>query len=400
MDELISNLLRGSVSSVMYVVLLFTLTKSRFGQKTTILVAIFVFAINMTSTLWFYLYGDLTSLSRFTLLLFIVIGLAMKPLTRQSLMQWSFTFLTSINIAMMIIFLSFILGRLFPQPQYANTLLRLVLYLLVILLFQRFLQPMYQSIVDNWPIFSALVICIFLNLSYYFSVTTNIKDTLATNKWPLLLLVGLSIVAYGTVFYSMKKFLTMHALEIENMKIQKETGRLYEAALQMEKHANYDMLTGLPNRRFFFERLEHIVKHSQGSQTFAVLYIDLDGFKSINDTFGHQHGDKVLMEVGNRLSHCIRETDFVARLGGDEFAVITSDFEGQSKVEQFARRVHAVLQETIDIDTFPCSVNASIGVAIHPDAGSDSETLLRAADAAMYEVKRTGKGGIKISAVK
>lgn len=116
MDELISNLLRGSVSSVMYVVLLFTLTKSRFGQKTTILVAIFVFAINMTSTLWFYLYGDLTSLSRFTLLLFIVIGLAMKPLTRQSLMQWSFTFLTSINIAMMIIFLSFILGRLFPSP--------------------------------------------------------------------------------------------------------------------------------------------------------------------------------------------------------------------------------------------------------------------------------------------
>lgn len=400
MDELISNLLRGSVSAVMYVLLLFTLTKGRFGRKTTIVVAIFVFVINMTSTLWFYLYGDLTSLSRFTVLLFIVVGLAMKPLTRQSLMQWSFTFLTSINIAMMIIFLSFVLGRLLPHPHYANTLIRLVLYLIVILLFHRFLQPMYQSIVDNWPIFSALVISIFLNLSYYFYVTDNIIDTLATNKWPLLFLVGLSLVAYGTVFYSMRKFLTMHALEIENMKIQKETGRLYEAALQMEKHANYDMLTGLPNRRFFFERLEHIVEHTQDMQKFAVLYIDLDGFKTINDTHGHQLGDKVLVEVGNRLSRCIRETDFVARLGGDEFAVITSNFESHTKVEQFAKRVHSVLQENIDIGTLPCSVNASIGVAIYPDDGLDSETLLRSADAAMYDVKRSGKGGAKISVVK
>jgi hypothetical protein len=106
----------------------------------------------------------------------------------------------------MIIFLSFILGRLFPHPHYANTLLRLMLYLLVIILFHRFLQPMYQSVVENWLIFSILVLCIFLNLSYYFYATKNIKDTLATNKWPMLLLVGLSIVAYGTVFYSMKKF--------------------------------------------------------------------------------------------------------------------------------------------------------------------------------------------------
>lgn len=168
----------------------------------------------------------------------------------------------------------------------------------------------------------------------------------------------------------------------------------------MEKHANYDMLTGLPNRRFFFERLEHIVEHTQDMQKFAVLYIDLDGFKTINDTHGHQLGDKVLVEVGNRLSRCIRETDFVARLGGDEFAVITSNFESHTKVEQFAKRVHSVLQENIDIGTLPCSVNASIGVAIYPDDGLDSETLLRSADAAMYEVKRSGKGGAKISVVK
>lgn len=92
MNELISNILRGSVSSVMYVVLLFTLTKARFGSKITIIVALFAFVLNMASAIWFYLYGELTSLSRFSILLFIVVGFAMKPLTKQSLMQWSFTF--------------------------------------------------------------------------------------------------------------------------------------------------------------------------------------------------------------------------------------------------------------------------------------------------------------------
>lgn len=153
---------------------------------------------------------------------------------------------------MMVIILSFILGRLFPSPAYANIILRFGLYLIAILLFKRFLQPLYQAIVNTWPIFSALAISIFLNLSYYFYVTDTIRTTLQANKWPLLLLVGLSLVAYDTVFYSMKKFMTIHALEIENLPIQKETSRLHEAALQMEKYAKYDMLTGLPSRRYFF----------------------------------------------------------------------------------------------------------------------------------------------------
>lgn len=393
MNELIINMLRGSVSSVMYVILLFTLTKARFGRKTTIIVALFAFTLNMASTIWFYLYGDLTSLSRFSILLFIVVGFAMKPLTKQSLMQWSFTFLTSINLAMMVIILSFILGRLFPSPAYANIILRFVLYLIVILLFQRFLKPLYQSIVNNWPVFSALVISIFLNLSYYFYVTDNIRTTLQANKLPLLLLVGLSLVAYGTVFYSMKKFMTIHALETENLHIQKETSRLHEAALQMEKYAKYDMLTGLPNRRYFFERLESVVSENQGANKIAVLYIDLDGFKTINDTYGHQIGDKVLVAVGSRLAESISESDFAVRLGGDEFAIIASNIQNYASAQQFAANVQTVLQSTVYMENIAYSVKASIGLAVYPDEGADSETLLRKADAAMYEAKRNSKEG-------
>ncbi|WP_321300696.1 GGDEF domain-containing protein [uncultured Sphaerochaeta sp.] len=397
MTELISNILRGSVSSVMYVLLLMTLTKSRFDRKRIISIAIFVFVINMTSTLWFYFRGDLTGLSRFTVLMFIVVGLLIKSFTKMSFMQWSFTFLTTINIAMMIIILSFHLGRLFPYPQYANTFFRFVLYLLVITMFRKHFLRTYQTVVSDWPVFSGLMICIFLNLSYFFFVTDDIMQTLATNRWPLLLLVALSLSAYGTVFFSFKRFLAMYDLEKENMKIQRETEVLQKVATELEIYANSDTLTGLPNRRIFFTKLETIVSEAKTNAIkCALLYIDLDSFKVINDTYGHEVGDGVLVTVGRRLLNCVRETDFVARLAGDEFAIIMQDIEDTNQAKQFAMRVHSVLQEPIAIDTITCSINASIGISIYPEAGDNGEALLRNADSAMYEIKKHGKGGIGI----
>ncbi|MEA5032140.1 MAG: GGDEF domain-containing protein [Sphaerochaeta sp.] len=397
MNDLIENILRGSVSSVMYVILLFTLTKARFGRKVTIIVATFAFVVNISSTLWFYVYGDLTGLSRFTILLFIVVGLALKPLTRQTFMQWCFTFLTTVNIAMMIIILSFHLGRLFPTPQYANTVFRLLLYILVIFLFERYLLTFYQSIVNNWPMFSVLMIAIFLNLSYFFYATDDIKNTLAMYRTPLLFLVSLSVAAYGTLFYSLKKIITMYDLEMENLKIQKESGRLQKAKAQLEQYANYDTLTGLPNRRFFFDTLERIVAESEkAAGRFVLLYIDLDGFKDINDNYGHEVGDTVLIEVGNRLVKHVRETDFVARLGGDEFAIIFRDIEDMKSAVDITENIHTILQEPMHIGTLDCSINSSIGLAAYPDTAKESETLVRDADSAMYGIKRNGKGGYGI----
>ncbi len=205
MNDLISNILRGSISSVMYVILLFTLTKSKFGNRSTILVAILVCILNLGSTLYFYLYSDLTLLSRFSVVMFIVVGLAIKPLTKLNFMQWCFTFLTTINISTMIIILSYHLSRVFPFPQYAHSIIRLVLYIVVIYIFKRYLLTLFQSVVKNWPIFSGLLVIIFLNLSYYFYFTDDIENTLIMSKWPLLLLVALSVAAYGTVFYALKK---------------------------------------------------------------------------------------------------------------------------------------------------------------------------------------------------
>ena len=394
MNDLMVDLFRGSVSSVMNVILLFTLARSRFDRKINIMVAAFVFALNILSTIWFYLYGDLTGLSRFNLVIFLIVGLALKPLTKLNFMQWCFTFLTIINISMMIIVSSFHLSRLLPMPQYSNTILRFILYVIVIYISQRHLLPLYRSIVKNWQIFSALVICIFLNLGYFFYATDDIQNTLTINKWPLLLLVALSLVAYGTVFYSMKRFIAITELECENLKIQDESGRLYKETMKLEKYANYDTLTGLPNRRFFFERLKKMVEESERiSCQSAILYIDLDAFKDVNDTYGHEVGDSVLITVGNTLLKCIQKTDFAARLGGDEFAVLIHDIEDVPAVEHLAKKIHKALQENMSIDTVECKINSSIGIAVYPEDGKDSETLIRHADSAMYAIKKNGKGG-------
>ena len=397
MNDLIENILRGSVSSVMYVILLFTLTKVRFGRRVTVIVATVTFVINTISTLWFYVYGDLTGLSRFTIVLFIVVGLVLKPLTRQTFMQWCFTFLTTINIAMMIIILSFHVGRLFPQPQYANTVFRLLLYILVIFLFERYLLTFYHLIVENWPVFSVLMLAIFPNLSFFSYATDDIKTTLAMYRTPLLLLVTLSVAAYGTVFYSLKKIMSMYELEKENLKIQEESGRLQEVSKQLEKHANHDTLTGLPNRRFFFDTLERIVVECEKTaRKCALLYIDLDGFKDINDQHGHEVGDSVLIAVGDRLVKHVRQTDFIARLGGDEFAIIFRGIEDMETVMNITGTIHTLLQEPIRVGTIECNINSSIGIAMYPDTGNHGEMLVRNADSAMYGIKRNGKGGYGI----
>ena len=169
-----------------------------------------------------------------------------------------------------------------------------------------------------------------------------------------------------------------------------------ELELELEKYAYYDKLTGLPNRRLFFERLDRIVLESERDKhKFALLFIDLDEFKDINDKHGHRIGDEVLIEVGKRLSMNMRKSDTVARMGGDEFTVIVRKIDDKHSLDRLVNKIHASLKELVQIGTIACAINSSIGIAIYPDNGLDSESLLRNADTSMYEVKRDGKGGYK-----
>jgi len=165
--------------------------------------------------------------------------------------------------------------------------------------------------------------------------------------------------------------------------------------IELEKQANYDKLTGLPNRKLFFERLErHIVESQRDRNQFAVLFIDLDGFKGINDSYGHEVGDEVLITVGNRIQKCLRKSDTVARMGGDEYSVLLRGTADKQAAERVAKKIHMSLQKVMPIENNDCFVDSSIGIAIYPCDGEESEQLLKNADSAMYDVKKNGKGGV------
>ncbi len=162
---------------------------------------------------------------------------------------------------------------------------------------------------------------------------------------------------------------------------------------ELKKRAQYDELTGLPNRRFFSEHLSRAIGRCQRrSAPLATLFIDLDRFKSVNDTLGHDVGDALLQEVAERLRLNLRIGDFCGRWGGDEFVVCLEDFGELNNAAAAAQKLLLVLSEKYEIDHCEVYATPSIGIAIYPESGSDAERLIKAADVAMYESKKRGGG--------
>lgn len=158
------------------------------------------------------------------------------------------------------------------------------------------------------------------------------------------------------------------------------------------RQANFDTLTGLPNRRMFMDRLgQGLIKAQRGSQKLALLYLDLDHFKEVNDTLGHEAGDAVLTEAARRISSCVRASDTVARLAGDEFTVILDELVDPARVEVIAMNIIAALARPFDTDGQKAQVTVSIGITLFPDDGSDINRLMENADQAMYDAKRAGR---------
>jgi diguanylate cyclase (GGDEF)-like protein len=166
--------------------------------------------------------------------------------------------------------------------------------------------------------------------------------------------------------------------------------RLLDAHAREEGRLHLDPLTGLQNREVLFERLDCALASSKRRRhDVAVLYVDLDRFKSVNDTFGHRAGDEVLVQVGCRLKRAVRTDEVAARVGGDEFVVLLPHVEGFNEPAEAAARITRVLEEPFAFDGRELAIGASIGVARSPYDGSDRDRLLATADAAMYANKRT-----------
>jgi len=166
---------------------------------------------------------------------------------------------------------------------------------------------------------------------------------------------------------------------------------------QIEFHAYHDVLTGLPNRKLFTDRLGQSLNRSRRSnRPVAVMFVDLDHFKTINDTLGHTAGDELLLEMSRRLRACIRDDDTVARIGGDEFTIILSDLRLPEDAAAVAQKILETVQIPLSISGMPIEVTASVGIALYPDDGNDPESLLRNADSAMYRAKESGRNNFQL----
>lgn len=212
-----------------------------------------------------------------------------------------------------------------------------------------------------------------------FAVVHRAKDG---RRWPAEVVASYSPVGGGRMFCFIKDL----------------TEQQHSAELIWHQ-ANFDRLTDLPNRALFFDRLsqECSAARRHGKRV-ALLFADLDAFKAVNDHFGHDAGDVVLQTVAARWMACVRGTDTVARLGGDEFAIIVGNLDSDQEASAIAEKIVATLGQPIDLgDAKSCSVGVSIGIAIYPDHALEMDSLLQAADKAMYVCKSRGKNAYAFS---
>jgi diguanylate cyclase (GGDEF)-like protein len=187
------------------------------------------------------------------------------------------------------------------------------------------------------------------------------------------------------MLFARRMFFRTRSLEIATEELQRKQA-------ENEYQALHDALTGLPNRVMFHQRLQEELDAAPARRQVAVMIMDLDHFKEINDTLGHHHGDLLLREIGPRVGGALREGDIIARLGGDEFGVLLREVGGERAAADVARRVLRALEQPFVLEGLALNVSGSIGIACSPDHGGDVETLLQRADVAMYAAKESRAG--------
>ena len=228
----------------------------------------------------------------------------------------------------------------------------------------------------------------------------NNHDTIIGSFIPIRIIQNTKTVAYLLV-YRESDYLDTFILEKKYIKLLFVTitlllflFSLYAKATRdkLEEMAHFDKLTTLPNRAYFYIELEKELKRAKRlKQKLAVMFIDLDEFKAVNDTYGHNIGDNLLVDVSNRLHKSVRDIDIIARLGGDEFTVVLTNIQKQKDVVLIAEKIIKKLNENFIIDKHIIKIGVSIGISIYPEQAKDSDTLIELCDNAMYMAKKSEK---------
>ncbi|ESX20213.1 diguanylate phosphodiesterase [Mesorhizobium sp. LSHC440B00] len=209
---------------------------------------------------------------------------------------------------------------------------------------------------------------------------------------------GLTLVGKASPALALATLLAASVLAFLLRRLRRASSALQTSQAQAQYLAFHDTLTGLPNRALFEDRLRRALLTSGNESKVALLYLDLDRFKHVNDTLGHPAGDELVRQTAARLQHTVRDVDTVARLGGDEFAVILIDVRDVRNAEDISERVLQKLQEPFKLMDDQVFISASIGIALSTGSDADADDLLRKADIALYEAKKNGRGRYQVFA--
>ena len=238
-----------------------------------------------------------------------------------------------------------------------------------------------------------------------FQVMEGLKEFETDGYLPVLAITAqqghmLRALTCGAKDFISKPFNLMEAkTRIHNMlEVRLLYKQLEQYSRTVESLALHDMLTGLPNRRLLMDRIASSIAHARRNKsTMAVLYLDLDGFKQVNDTLGHDAGDALLKVAATRLVASVRQEDTVARIGGDEFVIGLWQINHPESVNKLVTKMIQAMSQPYRINDHSVNITASVGVAMYPTHGDDVEALIKAADMAMYEAKRAGKNSYRIA---
>ena len=238
-----------------------------------------------------------------------------------------------------------------------------------------------------------------------FAVMEGLKEIETNSYAPILAITAqpghkLRALASGAKDFVAKPFdLVEVKTRIHNMlEVRLMYKQLEHSSRAMESLALHDPLTGLPNRRLLMDRLSLAIAHARRNKsTMAVMYLDLDGFKQINDTLGHDAGDILLSTVAARLLASVRQEDTVARLGGDEFMIALWELGHADDIDKLAAKVVEAVSQPYDILGHRVNMTVSIGVGIYPADGEEGEILMKSADQALFEAKHSGKNAYRLS---
>ncbi len=258
-----------------------------------------------------------------------------------------------------------------------------------------------ESVKHGAKWFALFLLLVLISTLFDAHLSENMQNQIPPFALKTFVFLNLS-AGFGGIFFLISQFIKNIRFISDELNKEREslfllTHDLRSANKRLEELATCDIVTTLPNRLYFQDIVFDMFKRARMNQKIvAIMFLDLDGFKSINDTLGHEAGDIILKTVGARLKSVVRVTDTVARVGGDEFAIALGDISDVEHVKEIAKTLIKEVNEYCPYKDHRCHVGVSIGISLYPEHGDNIEELLQRADKAMYNIKRIGKNNYSI----